>query len=290
MKKLRYMLEAFALGLVFILFKLMPPAAASSCGGWIGRTAGPRLAASRKARANLTEAYPGKSAADINGIIAAMWDNLGRVMAEYPHLKTIIHEYTDISGEENLFALGKDSPCIIIGGHLANWELLPFYFNYRIDWPLAGLFRAPNNPYTAWILNRARNPERRGAYIPKSAKGARAIVNTLKEGERLGILIDQKYNEGIAVPFFERPAMTSPSFAQLARRYDVPVLPLRVRRRKEKFGFEIMIYQPFHIGGDISDEEAVLKAHHMLEEWIGERPGEWLWLHRRWAGMPARAV
>lgn len=280
MKTIRYFLEAAILWMAFFAFRMMCPETASNCGGWIGRSVGPKLAASRKAITNLQNAFPDMPIDDAKQIVIDMWDNLGRVVAEYPHLKEIILNRVKIVGEDNLNAIGKDNPCVIIGGHLANWELLPFYFNYKIDWPVSGIYRVPNNPFTEKLLDACRNPENRGTYIPKSQQGAREIVRTLRKGERLAVLIDQKYNQGIAVEFFGRPAMTSPSFAQLAQKYDCPVLPFQIERL-EGCNFRLTIHPPFRTEGR-DDEAIVLHAHSLLEDWIAKRPGQWLWLHRRW--------
>ncbi len=286
MKTARYLIEAAILGIAFLVFRIMPPEKASACGGWIGRIVGPRLAASRKAITNLQNAFADMPAEDARKIVLDMWDNLGRVVAEYPHLKNIILNHVTIVGEDNLLAIGKDNPCVIIGGHLANWELLPFYFNYKIDWPVSGIYRAPNNPFTEKLLDACRNPEKRGTYIAKSQQGAREIVKTLRKGERLAVLIDQKYNQGIPVEFFGRPAMTSPSFAQLAEKYDCPILPFQIERLSG-CNFRLTIHPSFRTEGR-SEEAVVLHAHGLLEDWIAKKPGQWLWLHRRWDSKALR--
>lgn len=280
MKGLRHWLEAAALWMLFILFRCLRAETASSLGGWIGGQIGPRLAASRKALRNLQHAYPDNDPERNARIVTDMWNNLGRIVGEYPHLRKIIRDNVEIIGEENLRAIGKDKPLVVMAAHLGNWELGPFYFNHRIEWPLAGIYRAPNNPYVERLLDACRNPESKGIFIPKSQRGVRDMMRVLQEGGRLGNLIDQKYNQGLPVSFFGRPAMTSPAFIQLAKKYDCPILPLRVERT-HGCQFRITLYPAFspHDG----DERAILeRCHRMLEEWINDRPGQWLWLHRRW--------
>lgn len=279
MKHFRYFLEGAILWLAFFVFGALGVEKASACGGWIGRTVGPRLGASKKAFINIQNSFPNSGEDEHRKILRDMWDNLGRVMAEYPHLKYIIQNNIEVTGEENLHPL-KGRPLMIIGGHLANWELFPFFFNYRTDTLVAALYREPNNPYTAHILDKARNPEKRGIYIPKSSQGVRDMVSVLKNGKWLGQLIDQKYNRGIAAEFFGRPAMTSAAFAQLAQKFDCPILPYRAVRTNGPH-FKIYLYPPIHVNGR-SEEDVVRHVHTILEDWIKERPGQWLWLHRRW--------
>ena len=280
MKKLRYMFEATLLWLAFLFFRTLSVEKASAIGGAIGQSIGPRLSASRKALRNIKHAMPGRSDSEYDSILRDMWNNLGRVIAEYPHLKEIIYNNTDITGYEHLKALaGQDKPLIIIGAHMANWELFPFFFNYKADLPITGVYRAPNNPYTAELLDRCRNPEHRGLYVPKSQRGTKQLVKELRKNGRVGFLIDQKYNQGIPVPFFGRPAMTGTAFAQLAKKFDCPILPIRLERLQGAH-FRLTIYEPMHADG--SDYDVTLKTHKMMEQWINERPAQWLWLHRRW--------
>lgn len=281
MKKIRYLIEALFLWLLLNFFKLLTPDAASNMGGWIGRTVGPRLAASRKAKANLTKAFPEKTDGQCNDIIKGMWDNLGRVMAEYPHLKAITMRHLEIVGMEHLEKIGKNGRCVLISSHLANWEIPAFFFNARIEWPAAALYREPNNPYTAALLNSCRLMDKDSPlYVPKSSKGARQMVKILQDGGKIGILIDQKYNKGLAVPFFGRPAMTSEAFAQLAEKYDCPILPVVVERIKG-CQFRITFEPPLEqASNDVY--ETVCRANALLERWIRKNPSQWLWLHRRW--------
>lgn len=286
MKKIRYMAEAALLHSAFRIFYLLGPDKASAAGGWIGRALGPHLSASRKAFKNLQLAMPEKTAEEHEAIVRKMWDNLGRVIGEYPHMQRIITERIDVAGEENLDAIGIDNPCIIIGAHLANWEIPAFFFNYRKKWPVNSIYREPNNPYVARLLTRARNPEQRGRYIAKSQQGVREMVKTLKDGGRLGNLIDQKYNQGLPVPFFGHPAMTSAAPVQLAEKFGCPILPMQVERLKG-CNFRVTFYPAFKTEG-IGDMAAMEKCHSMLEDWIRQNPEQWLWLHRRWNSRALR--
>lgn len=280
MKNLSYMLEAAALWFAIFVFRFLGPENASNLGGWIGRTIGPRLGASRKARKHLQETFPQWSDEQFDKTISEMWDNLGRVMAEYPHLEHIIMNNLDIEGLEAFNAFEQNAPLVTIGSHLANWELLQPSISYRTAHPMAAVYREPNNPYAGKILERCRHIGKKGSYIPKSSSGTRALVSTVKQGGCVGILIDQKYNEGLPVEFFGRPAMTSTAPAQLARKYNAPIIPICVVRHN-KTRFRIVIEPAMNIDG--MDEAAImLAANRIIERWIVDNPGQWLWLHRRW--------
>lgn len=280
MKQIRYIAEAFVLILFYGLCDILPVATASSLGGWIGRTVGPRLAASRKATANLRRVLPDMDNTEAARHIAAMWDNLGRVIAEYPHLADIGMRRVKLEGIDTLrTAMAQGKPVILFGAHLANWEVMaPAVFS-QIGLKPGLVYRAPNNPVSDKILDYARSLHGTLETLPKSKTGTRRLVQSLKEGHSIGILIDQKYNEGVAADFFGHPAMTSPAFVQLARKYDALLIPFRCQREPDCH-FTITFEEPLSVDG--TDIEVINKAHARLESWITAQPGQWMWLHRRW--------
>lgn len=274
---------------VYGVFAALPMNAASSLGGWLARAIGPRLRVQRLARRNLERAFPDKSAAEIAAILDDMWDNLGRVMGEFPHIGQI-KIYSDprieVRGTEYIDQLREDGrPGIFFTPHLGNWELSGYAVIQRNGFtPIGVVHRAANDPAAEWLLQFGRR--HLGAdLIPKGAPGARRIIEILRAGGHLGILPDQKMNDGIAVPFFGRPAMTAPAIAQLALKFGCPVLPGRVERMGGT-RFRLTAYAPLELPNS-GDRQADILAltttiNRMMEDWIRERPGQWLWVHRRW--------
>lgn len=280
MKQIRYFIEAVLLAFLFILSKCLPADWASDFGGWIGRRIGPKLAASRKAMNNLRSILPGLPEDEATHIIAGMWDNLGRVMMEYPHLQHIGRDRTEIIGAE-LLEKYKGQPIIFISGHLGNWECCPPAMFLQLNCHSHPVYRAPNNPFSDWLLKKVRTMGGKLAVLPKSKTGTRHIVQVLKNNECIAMLIDQKYNEGIVADFMGKPAMTSPVYAQLAQKFDCPLIPLQIERLGKAPNFRITINPPLRTK-DRSAEEIVAESHALLETWIKMHPEQWLWLHRRW--------
>ncbi len=286
MKRIRYFFEALFLHLIFILFAMFPPEKASNIGGWIGRAIGPRLATSRKARKNIIKALPQLGTKEQDGIIAGMWENLGRVIAEYPHLKKISKEHTIIENKGRLEALlNKKQPIVFFGAHIANWEVNSTALLTQYNKPIALTYRAPNNPWTANLLDKARTLNGRLPAFPKSRESGKDILKTLKNGDALGILIDQKYNEGIEVEFFSLPAMTNPIFVHLCQKFKCPLVPVK-NERISGCKFKITPYPPLILFDEDNKprpvEDVIKDAHSLLEAWIKERPEQWIWIHRRW--------
>ncbi len=284
--KLRHRVETIFLHILFAAFRVMPLDASSAAGGWIGRTIGPRLPSTKKAHANLRLALPEKSDDEYRKIVTGMWDNLGRVMAEYPHLEKIGRERTEIVNAARLQAMNRDElPGIVFSGHLANWEVIMSGTLYQAALPLDAIYRVPNNPGAAKLLDRTRTLNHRLGSIPKSRGGTRALIQSMQQGRHIVMLIDQKYNEGIAVPFFGRPAMTSTAFVQLCQKFHCPLIPLRMERLQGA-RFRITAHEPMMLfdeeGKALPPETVIARTHEYLEEWIRERPEQWLWIHRRW--------
>jgi len=286
MKTVRYFGEAILLHTLFFLFGVMTPRAASAVGGWIGRSVGPRLAATRKARRHLLVAFPDLSVAEQDRILRGMWDNLGRVIAEYPHLETIATYHTQIIGREALDDLMRDhKSAIFVGAHLANWEINCATALLQMGLSVDITYRPPNNPWSDRLLQKARTLKGRIRAHSKSREGGVSLLRSLKSGHSAGILIDQKYNEGIAVPFFGVEAMTNPAFISLSQKLKCPVIPIRCVRKGEG-SFEIYAedaLQVFDENGEVRPVEVILsEANQILEGWIKEYPEQWLWLHKRW--------
>ena len=285
LKNVRYGLEAVFLIALLGVFKCLPAQKASNFGGWLGRTIGPKLAASRKAKRNIQRAMPECSEEETEDIIIGMWDNLGRVIAEYPHLETL-SKTTKIIGMERLQnALDHENGAIFYSSHAANWEINATAILTQAGKAIDLSYRAPNNPWSDRLLMKARTLNGKIPAHPKSRSGGRKMIDALKNAGYLGILIDQKYNEGINVPFFGIEAMTNPFFVQLAQKYRCPLIPVQ-NKRVNGAHFELTFHEPLPVFDDNNEprpiEDVVKDAHLLLERFIREAPEQWLWLHRRW--------
>lgn len=280
---LGYPLEAAFLFLIYGVFMVLPLDAASAFGGWIGRTIGPRLRTSRKARRNLDRAMPELSAERKEEILIGMWDNLGRVMAEYPHLSEI-WKRTEVVGAEIIQDIASArKPTLFYSAHTGNWEIA-LLGAARNGLPVTAVYRRPNNPAVSWLIDRARSVIG-SRLVPKGRDGAKEVVATLRNKGAVCMLIDQKMNDGIAVPFFGRDAMTAPAIGQLAYRYDCAVVPAFAERLGGAY-FRLTVMPPAelpHLGNrDLEVRQMMADVNAQIERWVRARPEQWLWLHRRW--------
>jgi KDO2-lipid IV(A) lauroyltransferase len=280
-------LEAWGAAFLFGVFKLLPLDWASALGGVLARCIGPFLGVSRHARRNMSCAFPELSETEIAALIGSMWSNLGRVAAEYPHLREIRVFEPDGRVETHGFehvdrSVEAGRQMIFFSGHIANWEIARLA-GAQHGISVAQIYRVLNNPLMDRIIARFRGDA--GELIPKGAIAARRAIAALRRGAHLSLLADQKMNDGIPVPFFGRPAMTAPALAVLALRFDCDVLPLRVERL---YGarFRVTVFPPLSVprhGEPHADVAAVMaRVNEILEAWIRDRPEQWLWLHQRW--------
>ncbi len=278
--------EAAALIAVMAFFACLPIDWASAVGGFIGRTIGPRLSATRIALRNLRRAMPGNSDAENHRILKGMWDNLGRAVAEHPHLRRICAEGAGrveiVNGEAIAALQAKGDPSLFFGGHFANWEVGPTTIHRMMGSALLSIYRAANNP---WVDRLQRRGLRARQAVAKGAPGGRELIRHLRRGGHVAMLVDQKLNDGIAVPFFGREAMTAPAIARLALQFACPIVPVRVERLVGA-RFRFTVEPPLAIvdTGDAAADvpAAMTRVNAVIEAWVRARPEQWLWLHRRW--------
>lgn len=285
-KYVSWPLQGVVAYMAYGFFSMLPIGTASAIGGAIGRTIGPKLGQTKKARRNLTRAFPEKSEGEINQIIHDMWDNLGRCIGEVPHIHDLVigGPRLEVVGLENGLKLKDDGkPGVFFAGHIGNWEVAMLLAR-AMDLPMMCVFRAPDNPWTKKLFDRARKGFL-GEMVEKGSQGARKLTAFLRKGGHAAMLVDQKMNDGIAVPFFGRDAMTAPALAQFALKYDCPVVPVRLERL-EGAHFRLTFYPALEVTQTDDRQADILRimtdVNSTLEGWIRERPAQWLWLHRRW--------
>jgi KDO2-lipid IV(A) lauroyltransferase len=284
-RRMRYLLEAAFAYILYYIFRVLPLEVASAIGGKIARIVGLRCKVSNIALRNLEIAFPEKSLAERKAMLPDIWENLGRTVAEFPHLPGAkIMENTTISGADNLTELKDDGiGGIVFSIHSGNWEMNAKAAS-GLGFPLIMVYRRANNPYVEHLFRKARRNVYKDMY-QKGAGGVFGLIKAIHAGEHLAVLVDQKMNDGIEVPFFGKPAMTSKAIAELALKLDIPVVPA-VSQRVSGAKFALNIYPVLQITRSGNHEADVLRimteVNKIAEGWIRENPSQYFWLHRRW--------
>ncbi len=284
-------IEAAAARTALRLLRALGPVRASNLCSAVARTLGPLLPVSRVAHANLRAALPDLDDAARRRVVRGVWDNLGRTVGELPHLADLRPTASgpgwELVGAETLQPLRANAgPAILFSGHIGNWEALPVV-TATAGVPFHSMYRTiENRGIDDLLLDLRRRAMRYDVgMFPKGAAGAMQAMRHLRAGGRLGMLMDQKMNDGIPARFFGRTAMTAPALAVLALRLRCPVIPGWVERVGPA-RFRVTCEPPLALpdsGDRDADVAALTQAmNDKLEGWIRAKPEGWLWLHRRW--------
>lgn len=280
---------------VIKLLRLTNPDKMSDLAGTLMRRIGPLLPENRIGRANLMAAFPQKSPAEIENILRAVWDNVGRMVAEFAHLDRLSDfdpwhperparieaNKEDIERFFKLLDSGK--PGLVFAAHFANWEL-PAVCAAACKIDSAVLYRRPNIPAIDKWLHQTRSAAM-GTLIPTGLDAPVRLADALHRGVHVGMLVDQYYSRGVDVTFFGRRTKANPLLARLARHFDCPIHGTRiVRLPNHRFRAELTeeIKPARDAEGKIDVAGTTQIITSVIEGWIREHPEQWLWLHRRW--------
>jgi KDO2-lipid IV(A) lauroyltransferase len=259
------------------------------------RTIGPLLTEHSIGRDNLRAAFPQKSAAEIERILAGVWDNLGRVAIEFAHLDDFcmanigpqtpdVITYTPEVERRAEFVKQSETATLIFSSHLANWEM-PAIIGKLIGFKLTVLFRRPNIATVSDLIIKLRTPLM-GELIPTGLAAPVQLARRAQSGINIGMLVDQHYARGVEVIFFGRRCLANPLIAQLAAQTACPIRGSRVVRKPDGNSFWVEITDPVEPVRDAEgrvDIAGTMQAiMSIIEVWVREHPEQWLWLHRRW--------
>lgn len=293
LKQANYWLTAQVALSVLRLLRLLPTDKALEFADRAARRIGPWFGRHRIALDNLRKAYPEKSEAEIQAIASDMWGNMARLGAEYIFLDTLF-DYDDqnpdassrieVGGLDKFKRIAQETrPHILFTAHLGNFELLPIA-GAAYGMKITALFRPPNNPYIAdYILSTRRSSM--GELLASRTGAAFSLARILEANGTIGVLVDQKFRYGIRTQFFGRECETSPLLPKLARQYDCDVYPARcVRLPGNRFRLEIeeKIELPRDAEGRVEVTATAQLLNDVVERWVREDPGQWMWFHKRW--------
>jgi KDO2-lipid IV(A) lauroyltransferase len=272
------------------VFRIVGVDRASAIAGGFTKAVGPLIPSiSRRGDANLRLIFPEWDDERRKEVLAGVWENLGRMAAEFAHLDKFDpsdpNGRLEFAGAEHFVATGfSGKPVIFVSGHFANWEIMTVALQHT-GLKFGLVYRAANNPLVDELIIKTRGKSMSRVQVPKGDRGVRSLIDMVRAGSSLAMLVDQKLNEGITVPFLGRPAKTATAAARLALRFSAPVVPASIERL-EGARFRVTIQEPIHFAptGDFSAD--IIRLTTLINERIGkvimERPEQWLWFHRRW--------
>jgi Kdo2-lipid IVA lauroyltransferase/acyltransferase len=259
------------------------------------RILGPLLKEHRIGRANLAAAFPDKSPAEIEQILRGVWDNLGRVAAEFAHIDRlqifdpplnttgdIVYTLDHLERFKRLRQEGK--PALLFAAHLANWELPAFVAN-KIPLETTVLYRRPNISAASDAVIAIRQGSM-GTLIPTGLDAPFKLMRVIEAGGHVAMLVDQHYVNGVDVTFFGRRCKANPLIARLARHVECQIVGARVVRLPNHHCFRVELSDPVEprrdAEGKVDIQQTMQAITSVIEGWVREHPEQWLWVHRRW--------
>lgn len=276
--------------LIYCFFKIMPSKFASNFGGNIFKILGPFSNTHKIIKSNLNQVFKNKNTSITSNIEKKCWENLGRTIAELPHLHKITrikNKNIEVSGSKFLNKIiEKNEQAIFIAIHQSNWEILaPILISYGIK--LNTVYRHINN----LLIDRFILNIRKKAYSskisklsPKGKKSAQDMIKSIKNGYSIALLVDQKDSSGLTVPLLEKNSKTQTGFLKLSKKFNLKIYPIE-NKRINNTRFKIIIHKPidfFNNKKKYNEKTAMIHIHKMIGKWIIKNPENWLWQHKRW--------
>ena len=284
MKKIIYFIEFLLVEFLFIICKVIGYKSASNLGYFIGKNFGNFFRKKKSIIENLHKSKIVINTSD-NQFVNNVLGNYGRILAEYPFLKDFrknkLEQFIRIDGIENLDQIKiSKTPVVFISGHFNNFELMAMQIEkYEIN--LAAIYRPLNNIFLNKTMERIRTKYICRNQIRKGRSGTRQILENLKKGSSIALMIDQRVTEGIKINFFGNLASTTTIPAQIIKKYECDMVPIYIERF-EKYNFKMYVSQPIAINSEKSQEEISEHLNTILEKMILKKPDQWIWTHNRW--------
>ena len=290
MRIIRYFLEFILVMSFFLIFKIIDLKLSSKLGEIIGKYFGFLFRKKIVVKKNILIAFPNIDETSINQIIDGMWKNIGRIFGEYVHINkfSLLDEKKNkiiFINKNNLQILMNDNkPIIFFSGHFANFELMAKCLR-ELEFNIGAIYRPLNNIFLNPIMEFIRKKYICPIQIEKGSAGTKKLIKHISANNPLALMVDQRLSSSIRVPFFNRPATTTTTPAQLAIKYDALLVPVFLKRFKET-NYEFFIEQPLVIKKTNNYDKDIFNITEVmnkkLEEFIKIDPASWLWSHDRW--------
>lgn len=283
-----YRVQYILLLLLYCIIRLIPLKISAKIFGLITILISPLISANKVALNNIRRVMPEVNESERKRIVLGVWRNLGMIIGEFFHVTNLneksIKKYVSLNkeSEANLEEIKKNKKgTIIFSAHYGNWEVGLQQFRLS-GLNISSVYRPLNNQ----MVDKFTSNMRKVPMISKGTAGLKKMVKVLKSGGTVVMMLDQKMNKGIEVPFFGEDVMTAPAAANLALKYDFDLIPARTIRKNGKSKFELEVDKPLQIKrtDDLGrDAKTVMtQVNKIIESWIREYPEQWFWVHKRW--------
>ena len=285
MKNIKYFLQFILIIIFFFIFKILGIKLASNLSGKIFQTIGPLFRSKKLIFSNIKKAFPNINQNELKEIYISMWNNYGRVFAEYMFIKKFRYDQLNdniiINGGEILENIKLNKQRVVfVSGHFSNFELMAMQIE-KMGIKVAAIYRPLNNIFLNQIMEKIRRDYICKFQIKKGIGGTKELVKLIKNGFSTALMIDQRVSEGMHSNFFNEKAFTTTIPAQLVKKYRIPVVPIFIERFDD-IKFKMNVYKPIIFEENKSVEEITNELNKLLENMILKKPNYWIWSHNRW--------
>ena len=285
MRKIKYFLQFIIIILFFFIFKILGIKLASFLSGKIFQIVGPLFRPKELINSNIKRAFPKIDEINLKKISTSMWNNYGRVFAEYMFIKNFrsgeLNKNIILEGEEVLQDIKINKKRVVfISGHFSNFELMAMQIE-KIGIKIAAIYRPLNNIFLNQIMEKIRKNYICKYQIKKGIGGIKELVKLNNDGFSTALMIDQRVSEGVKSNFFNEKAFTTTIPAQLVKKYKIPVVPIFIERF-DNVKFKITVVKPINFDENKSVEDITDHLNKILENFIKDKPNYWIWSHNRW--------
>ena len=285
MNKIKYFFQFLIIVILFSLFKILGIKISSYIGGKLFEFIGPFFRSKELIDKNIRRAFPNIDQDKLTSIKSSMWNNYGRVFAEYMFIKDYrnnnLKNNIIIEGDEILKDLKeKNKKVIFISGHFSNFELMAMQIE-KFGIKLAAIYRPLNNIFLNSIMERIRKKYICKNQIRKGIGGLKELMKLNKNGYSTALMIDQRVSEGSRINFFNEKAFTTTIPAQLIKRFNISVVPIFIERF-DSIKFKMTVNTPIDFAEEDSIDDITENLNGIIEKMIIKNPNNWIWSHNRW--------
>ena len=285
MKIVKYFFQFLFFIFFFFLFKIFGFKISSAIGGKLFEIIGPIFRSKKLIDTNIKKAVPNINSEDLKKTTRLMWNNYGRIFAEYVFIKSFrngkLNSRISIEGQDILEEIKKlNQQVVFISGHFSNFELMAMHLE-KVGIKLTAIYRPLNNIFLNIIMENIRKKYICKNQIKKGIGGMKKIIHLKRQNYSTALMIDQRVSEGIRSNFFNNPALTTTIPAQLVKKFKIPVVPIFIER-VNNLNFKITVSKPINFTDGDSIEKITDDLNKVLETMILHKPEQWIWSHNRW--------
>ena len=285
MNKLKYFAQFILIVVFFLIFKILGLKFASFISGKFFQLIGPIFRSKKLIHSNIKKAFPKIDEKDLKNITKSMWNNYGRVFAEYMFMKNFrndkLQNNIEIVGKEILEDIkNSNQKAVFISGHFSNFELMAMQIE-KAGIKLAAIYRPLNNMFLNLVMEKIRKRYICKTQIKKGIGGLKQLLKFSNEGYSTALMIDQRVSQGIKSNFFNEKAFTTTIPAQLVKKFKIPIVPIFIERY-EGIKFKMTVHKPIYFSDEQTIENITSQLNEILEKMVLSDPNYWIWSHNRW--------